>query len=54
MKLFNEIRFKISEISDELNEESVKRIPDLQTIKEDCINLITACNIMIEYCITEK
>ncbi len=50
MKLFNEIRFKISDISEDLNEKTIQRVPDMKIIKRDCINLITACNAMIEYC----
>ncbi len=52
--LFNEIRYKISDLSEDLNEDAIKRVPDFRTIKEDCINLITACNVMIDFCNTEK
>ena len=52
--VFNKIRYKISDISENLNNNTIKRVPDLQGIKESCINLITACNVMIEFCDSEK
>ena len=51
---FDDISLEIYRLSEKVNEEIIKRIPDLNQIRKNCIALSAACNDMVKYCDEEE